>query len=283
MKKTQRLLINLLPTALLAAACVLAPRPSAAQGQDATQQDKPQTLRLMSADTLRGRQLLEQGDSAGAASVLREAVKRNARDSAAWHYLGLALTREGDTRGARKALQRAVELRANAFNMELSFQLRRDAEPSKEEGDARRLRFVAMTKESIESVESLVAVARDEEEFWQAWLETLRLYLQLAADPKFDSTTFKLSQFATRAVITYKAEPMYTEEARRSRTRGTVVLRVMLDADGAVGGVSVARSLGSGLDETSVAAARQIRFKPATLNGQPVSQLVVVEYGFHLH
>jgi TonB family protein len=280
--KTMRSLINILPTAMLAASCLLAPHTCVAQAQDPAQQEKTQTLRLLSADVLRGKQLLEAGDAEGAAKVLGEAVRRNARDSAAWHYLGLALTRAGKTEMARNALERAVNLRANAFNMELNMQLRRHDELSKEESDARRVRFVAVTRENVESVESFITLASDEEEFWRAWLETLRLYQQFAADPKFDSATFKLSQFATRAVIISKSEPMYTKEARRSRTRGNIMLRVMLNGDGTVGSVLVTKSLGSGLDESAVAAARLIRFTPASLNGRPVSQIIMMEYNFDI-
>lgn len=85
-----------------------------------------------------------------------------------------------------------------------------------------------------------------------------------------------------KAVILERPEPAYTDEARREKTEGTVVLRVFLWADGRASTASVVRGLPHGLTERAVEAAGRIRFKPAEAAGRPVSVVRLVEYVFVL-
>ena len=86
-----------------------------------------------------------------------------------------------------------------------------------------------------------------------------------------------------RAQILAKPTPGYTEAARQAGVSGVVRVRVVLGADGKVKHVLVLRRLSHGLTEKAIEAARRVRFEPATLGGQPVSQYVVLEYGFNLN
>lgn len=61
----------------------------------------------------------------------------------------------------------------------------------------------------------------------------------------------------------------YTDEAVEARVEGQVVLELVIDASGEVREVKVVEGLGYGLDEAAVAAARQFRFRPATVDGEP--------------
>ncbi len=45
--------------------------------------------------------------------------------------------------------------------------------------------------------------------------------------------------------------------------------------------IRVGQSLGMGLDEKAIEAVSRWRFKPATLNGQPVATQIAVEVDFH--
>jgi len=83
--------------------------------------------------------------------------------------------------------------------------------------------------------------------------------------------------------ILSKPTPNYTAEARKKRVEGTVVLRVVLRADGSIGTVSVVSGLPNGLSERAIAAARSIKFEPAQKNGVAVSTVVQLEYNFHLY
>jgi TonB family protein len=87
----------------------------------------------------------------------------------------------------------------------------------------------------------------------------------------------------TNAVeITYKPNPVYTDEARQLRLEGEVLLEVSFGANGQLHVNRVVRGLGHGLDEAAIAAANKMRFKPALRNGQPVDSTAVVHVVFQL-
>lgn len=65
-------------------------------------------------------------------------------------------------------------------------------------------------------------------------------------------------------------QPRYTEEARRARLEGVVVLETVIDVEGKVDNVRILKGLGHGLSEAAVEGVRNWRFKPATRNGEPV-------------
>jgi TonB family protein len=71
------------------------------------------------------------------------------------------------------------------------------------------------------------------------------------------------------AEIIFKPTPAYTEEARKLRIEGEVLLEVVFESAGTIRVVRIVRGLGHGLDESAVQAAQQIRFKPALRDGQP--------------
>ena len=91
---------------------------------------------------------------------------------------------------------------------------------------------------------------------------------------------FKQNEVTKKALITHKPEPGFTEEARKNNVEGVVRLRGVLLASGGVTGISVVKGLPDGLTEMAIAAARQIRFRPAEKDGRKVSQYVVFEYYF---
>ncbi len=82
--------------------------------------------------------------------------------------------------------------------------------------------------------------------------------------------------------ILYRPKPVYTEEARSKKIEGDVLLQVVFKASGEVQVERVVRGLGYGLDEAAEAAARQIKFKPATQSGQPVDFPAVAHITFEL-
>jgi len=80
----------------------------------------------------------------------------------------------------------------------------------------------------------------------------------------------------------YKPEPAYSEEARKAKYQGTVVLWIVVDASGGVTDCKVVKPLGLGLDEKAVETVRTWKFKPAMKNGTPVPVRVLVEVSFRL-
>jgi protein TonB len=82
--------------------------------------------------------------------------------------------------------------------------------------------------------------------------------------------------------ILFKPTPVYTDEARRLKVEGDVLLDVEFAASGAVSVLQVVRGLGHGLDEAATTAARQIRFKPAQTSGRPITFRTTVHIVFRL-
>jgi TonB family protein len=78
--------------------------------------------------------------------------------------------------------------------------------------------------------------------------------------------------------------PDYTEQARRARAEGIVLIQGIIRKDGRVDSLRVLRGLGYGLDESAIKTiAAKWRFKPATLNGVPVDVLANIEVAFRLY
>lgn len=95
-------------------------------------------------------------------------------------------------------------------------------------------------------------------------------------------TIFKGAEVDTKVRLISKPEPSYTDDARNSAVEGTVVLRAIFSASGKVTNIRVVQGLPFGLTERSIAAARKIRFVPATREGKFVSMWMQLEYNFHL-
>jgi TonB family protein len=90
-------------------------------------------------------------------------------------------------------------------------------------------------------------------------------------------------QVTERARVLAKPEPQYTEEARKGGITGSVVLRVVFSRTGEVTNIRALSTLPFGLTERAIAAARLIRFRPATRDGRPVNVSMQLEYNFNLY
>jgi len=75
----------------------------------------------------------------------------------------------------------------------------------------------------------------------------------------------------------------YSDRARRARKSGTITLLVMFSHSGQIGFVLPLSSIGYGLDDEAVAAAKRIKFIPPTVNGQPVTVFRRVVYSFTVY
>lgn len=81
----------------------------------------------------------------------------------------------------------------------------------------------------------------------------------------------------------YDPDPEYSDEARRAKYQGNVLLSVIVDAGGHVREIQVARSLGMGLDEKAIEAVKKWKFAPGMKDGHPVAVQVSVEVNFRLY
>lgn len=81
----------------------------------------------------------------------------------------------------------------------------------------------------------------------------------------------------------YCPTPEYSEDARKAKYQGTVVLQVVIEPDGHASNITVVKGPGLGLEEKAVEAVKTWRFKPALgPNGTPVATITPIEVNFRL-
>jgi TonB family protein len=82
--------------------------------------------------------------------------------------------------------------------------------------------------------------------------------------------------------LVHKVEPEYSDEARKAKYSGTVVLYIEVDPSGHAQNIHVQRSRGMGLDEKAIEAVKKWVFVPGKQNGKPVTVSATVEVNFRL-
>ena len=86
---------------------------------------------------------------------------------------------------------------------------------------------------------------------------------------------------APRAI--YQPDPEYSEEARKAKYQGTVVLWMIVGPDGRARDIRIQRSVGMGLDEKAIEAVKTWKFEPARKDGHAVAVQINVEVSFRLY
>jgi protein TonB len=79
-----------------------------------------------------------------------------------------------------------------------------------------------------------------------------------------------------------RVQPVYPEIARKARVQGVVIVEAIIDKLGNVTDARVLRGLPMGVSEAATAAIQKWKYKPATLNGRPVSVYLTVTVTFTL-
>jgi len=93
---------------------------------------------------------------------------------------------------------------------------------------------------------------------------------------------FSVGGGVSAPIAIYSPTPAYSEEARKAKFAGIVLLWIVVDAQGAVRNIRIAKDLGMGLDEEAVKTVNTWKFKPALRQGVPVPVQMEVEVSFHL-
>ncbi len=84
--------------------------------------------------------------------------------------------------------------------------------------------------------------------------------------------------------VLFEPEAEFSDEARRAKYQGIVLVGLIVDAQGNPQNVHVIRSLGMGLDEKAIEAVRKYKFRPAMKDGRtPVPVPISVEVNFRLY
>jgi protein TonB len=82
--------------------------------------------------------------------------------------------------------------------------------------------------------------------------------------------------------LIFKVDPEFSEEARKAKFMGIVLVNLIVDQNGNPQNVHVLRGVGMGLDEKAVAAVKQYKFRPAKEGGKPVAVELNVQVDFQI-
>jgi TonB family protein len=93
---------------------------------------------------------------------------------------------------------------------------------------------------------------------------------------------FRVGGGVSQPSVLFKVDPEYSEEARKAKYSGTVVLAVVVDTEGKARDIKVVKSLGMGLDEKAMEAVEKWKFKPGMKGGQAVNVRAQIEVNFRL-
>jgi TonB family protein len=93
---------------------------------------------------------------------------------------------------------------------------------------------------------------------------------------------FKVGGGVSQPSVIFKVDPEYSEEARKAKYSGTVMLAVVVDVEGHARDIHVVKSLGMGLDEKAIEAVEKWKFKPGMKGGTAVNVRATIEVNFRL-
>jgi TonB family protein len=234
-------------------------------------------------DLTRGLELYKQGDDKRAIQTLRGVVKKSKNEIAAWYTLALAYTRQGKMGDARKAHEKSAKSGEWLIEQLYSFNPY-DSVP------AATQRYKAVLLMAAESSKKYLELSskpsRSKTEEWTERAELLGDYAVLAEESSNNpalTKTYSTREVETKARILSRPEPGYTDLARKNQVTGTIVLRAIFAFDGKVRNIRIVKGLPDGLNLSAIRAARRIKFIPATVNGQPVSQYIQIEYNYNIY
>jgi TonB family protein len=98
----------------------------------------------------------------------------------------------------------------------------------------------------------------------------------------FGGSVYKIGGGVSAPVPVYRPEPEYSEEARKAKWQGAVLLQLVVDENGVPQDIKVIRSLGLGLDQKAIEAVQKWRFKPGQKDGKAVPVSANIEVNFRL-
>jgi tetratricopeptide (TPR) repeat protein len=206
------------------------------------------------------------------------------------HYIiGVARLRAGDRQEALQEAENTIKLNSNfaeAYLLKsqaLAYFFAPDVVLAREQEstDDRKARYA----QAASALENYLRLNPNtvEKQTWLEQLESLRFFGTSHAKDSSGERIFSGKDVTTKARVLKKPEPQYTDDARSAQVSGKVVLRAVFAADGTVKHILVVSGLPYGLTENSIKVARKIVFTPATVDGNPVSTFIQLEYNFSVY
>ena len=93
---------------------------------------------------------------------------------------------------------------------------------------------------------------------------------------------FSVGGDVSAPVLIYQPDPEFSEEARKAKYQGEVVVSLIVDAAGRPTHLKIVRQLGMGLDEKALEAVQQYKFRPARKGNTPVPVELNVAVNFQI-
>lgn len=228
---------------------------------------------------------LMQNEEAKAGVEARKATELDQKNAEAHHLAGIVSYRNGSYESAYKSSEKAIganpqfvqayllksESLAQSAGKMYGVVLKTPDEP------------VKLLNEAVENLKIYLKLAPNSEDAAQRReeIENLQFLSEYYAERAKPQTAE--NAVTTPLKIFRMSPPGYTEYARQAGIAGTVRLLVIFASDGKVRYPVIINGLSHGLTEKALAAARQIKFEPATKNGIPVSSVKVIEYRFSMY
>ncbi len=226
-----------------------------------------------------------------AAEAAKRAIELNPRNSQAYYVLGVIFYRTGSYDLAYEHAKRAIAIKPDFAGAYLL--------SSESLVSSYSSLFGIIQKEPKNRYELLTDAANDLEKYISfasdsnikhsqtKYLESLRYFAKYFSVPENQKRIGLEPETqpadSTPLVIVSKPRAGYSGEARRHGVSGKIQILVEFAANGNIDHLLVVKRLGYGLDELALDAARQIRFRPATRNGKPVTSVKTFEYGFAIY
>ena len=221
-----------------------------------------------------------------------KAVKINPNAPLPFYIRGAANLLEGDYKEAIRDADEAI--RADA-NYAMAYVLKSDSLLStfgkRVGGGEKPIEEVELLRQSKDVLETCLKICQNNQlvNIQRERLDTLNVFYNYFSKDK----TIALNQITgvpsapdpsiTPLKILSKPRASYTDKARQNSITGEIRMVVLFSREGRVTHTLILKGLGGGLNENAVRAARAIKFEPARKDGQPISQIRIIEYHFSLY
>ncbi len=191
------------------------------------------------------------------------------------------------TAEAPKPATQAATVEANEALKESNKALKESTEALKETNEA--LKAVSPAHSAMVMNKALDNIFADDidlrmmshlPDYWQEYFTSKSQHRQFMPS---DTNVKVVSEGMTPPRVLNSIDPSSNEYAQQYGIAGMELLRTVVDATGVPRQMAIARPIGFGLDEKAVDAIKNSRFRPATLNGQPVPVVVDLVVTFRIY
>ena len=208
-----------------------------------------------------------------------------APDAESFYILGVANLRLGNNDAALENADKAVKLNSKFAN---AYFLKAQAIMNVWNGPKDYASIAKKYGSSAENIGKFILLSTEtpEASFWRGQQETLRVFAAYYAEKEKNKSADESADENRRILpikILNKPRVNYTDRARQAGVQGTIRLLVAFAENGKVTNILVLKSLGYGLDEEALKAARGIKFEPQLRDGKPVTTVKMVEYSFSIY